>query len=60
LTAEEKAGIRYGIRHKDKDRETLVENTFSRIIDMTGLNDMTVIKFKDISTLAITEVVGWR
>jgi len=60
LTAEEKAGIRYGIRHKDKDRETLVENTFSRIIDMTGLNDMTASKFKDISTLAITEVVGWR
>jgi adenylate cyclase len=60
LTAEEKAGIRYGIRHKDQDRETLVENTFSRIIDMTALNDMTAIKFKDISTLVITEVVGWR
>jgi adenylate cyclase len=60
LTAEEKAGIVYGIRHKDQDRETLVENTFSRIIDMTALNDVTAIKFKDISTLAITEVVGQR
>jgi len=60
LTAEEKAGIRYGVRHKDQDRETLVENTFSRIIDMTDLDDTTTSKFKDISALAITEIVGWR
>jgi len=60
LTLEEKAGIRYGIRHKDQDRETLVENTFSRIIDMTALDNITTSKFKDISTLAITEIVGRR
>jgi adenylate cyclase len=60
LTVEERAGIRYGIRHKDQDRETLVENTFSRIIDMTDLDNTTTSKFKDISTLAITEVVSWQ
>jgi adenylate cyclase len=60
LKAEDKASIRYGIRHKDQDRETLVENTFSRIIDMHNLDNTTTGKFKDISTLAITEIVGRR
>jgi adenylate cyclase len=60
LKAEDKTSIRYGIRHKDQDRETLVENTFSRIIDMHNLDNSTTIKFKDISTLAITEIVGRR
>jgi len=60
LKVEDKASIRYGIRHKDQDRETLVENTFSRIIDMHNLDNTTISKFKDISTLAITEIVGRR
>lgn len=60
LTVEDKEGIRYGIRHKDQDRETLVENTFSRIIDMHDLDNAIISKFKDISTLAITEIVGRR
>jgi class 3 adenylate cyclase len=60
LTVEDKEGIRYGIRHKDQDRETLVENTFSRIIDMPVLDNAIISKFKDISTLAITEIIGRR
>jgi class 3 adenylate cyclase len=60
LKVEDKASIRYGIRHKDQDRETLVENTFSRIIDMYNLDNTIISKFKDISTLAITEIVGRR
>jgi len=60
LGVEDKEGIRYGIRHKDQDRETLVENTFSRIIDMSGLDNAIISKFKDISTLAITEIIGRR
>lgn len=59
LTAEEKAGIRYGIRHKDQDRETLIENTFSLIMNMTALDNASS-KFNDIATLAVTEVVGRR
>jgi class 3 adenylate cyclase len=60
LRVEDKEGIRYGIRHKDQDRETLVENTFSRIIDMPGLDNAIISKLKDISTLAITEIIGRR
>ncbi len=60
LTAEDKTAIRYGIRHKGEDGEKLVENTFSRVMDMGELDNATTAKFKDISTLAITEVAGWR
>jgi class 3 adenylate cyclase len=60
LAVEEKAGIRYGIRHKDQDRETLIENTFSLIMNMTALDNATASKFKDIATLAVTEIVGRR
>jgi adenylate cyclase len=60
LTVEDKSSIRYGIRHKDQDRETLVENTFSRIIDIPDMDNSIMNKFKDISTLAITEIVGRR
>jgi len=58
LTIEEKEDICYGITHKDLDREMLVENTFRRIMDMNDLDPATTCKFKDISTLAITEIVG--
>lgn len=60
LTAEDKVDICYGIRHRDQDREMLVENTFRRIIDMAALDSTIISKFKDISTLAITEIVDRR
>ncbi len=60
LTVDDKASIRYGIRHKNQDRETLVENTFNRIIDMPNQDNATICKFKDISTLAITEIISRR
>jgi adenylate cyclase len=60
LTTEEKAGIRYGIRRMDQDREILVENSFSRIIDMITQDNLKTSKFIDIATLAVTEVLGRR
>lgn len=60
LTTEEKAGIRYGIRRMDQDREILVENSFSRIIDMITQDNVKTSKYLDIATLAVTEVLGKR
>jgi class 3 adenylate cyclase/DNA-binding transcriptional MerR regulator len=60
LTMEERNGIRYGIRHKDQDRETLIENSFSRVMDMITLNNTTTCKYMDIATLAVTEIIGMR
>jgi adenylate cyclase len=60
LSVEEKAGIRYGIRRVDQDREILVENYFSRIIDMITQDNVKNSKFMDIATLAVTEILGRR
>ena len=60
LGAEEKEGIRYGIRHIDKDREVLVENSFGRIMDMMTQDNVKNTKFMDIATLAVTEILGRR
>jgi len=60
LTTEEKAGLRYGIRHQDQDREIFIENTFSRIIDLMMQEDIKTSKFMDIATLAATEILGNR
>jgi len=58
LTAEEKAGIRYGIRRIDHDREIIVENSFSRIMDMITQDNVKASKFMDIATIAVTEILG--
>jgi adenylate cyclase len=60
LTVEEKAGIRYGIRRIDQDREIFVENSYSRIIDMIAQDNVKTSKFMDIATLAVTEILGRR
>jgi adenylate cyclase len=60
LGAEERDGIRYGIRHIDKEREVLVENSFGRIMDMMTQDNVKNSKFMDIATIAITEILGRR
>lgn len=60
LTAEEKAGLRYGIKHKDQDREIIIENSFSRVIDLLNHENVATSKFVDIATLAITEILCTR
>lgn len=60
LGAKQKEGIRYGIRHMEKDHEVLVENSFTRIMDMMTQDSIKNSKFMDIATLAVTEILGWR
>ena len=60
LSVEDRAGIRYGIRHRDHDREILIENSFGRIMDMILPENQSSNKFMDIATLAITEIVEKR
>lgn len=60
LSHEEKAGIRYGIRRRDQDREVFIENSFGRIIDMLPQDIVKTSKFIDIATLAVTEVLDRR
>ncbi|MBA4396227.1 MAG: hypothetical protein C0394_02380 [Syntrophus sp. (in: bacteria)] len=60
LGAEEKNGIRYGIRHIDKDNEVLVEDSFSRIMDIMTPDNIKNSRLMDIATLAITEILGRR
>jgi adenylate cyclase len=57
LSDEERANIRFGVRRKMPDRETFVENTFSRVIDLVHVDDLRREKFIDIATLAVTEIV---
>jgi class 3 adenylate cyclase len=60
LGAKQKEGIRYGIRHMEKDHEVLVENSFTRIMDIMTQDSIKNSKFMDIATLAVTEILGWR
>lgn len=60
LGVKQKEGIRYGIRHIDKDREVLVENSFSRIMDMITPDNVKSAKFMNIATIAVTEILGRR
>jgi adenylate cyclase len=60
LGAKQKEDIRYGIRHMEKDHEVLVENSFTRIMDMMTSDNIKNSKFMDIATIAVTEILGWR
>jgi len=57
LTTEDRNKIRFGIRRIDHDRETFIENMFSRVMDMLRLDDAKNSKFIDIATLAVTEIL---
>jgi len=60
LSVEDRSGIRFGIRHRENDREILIENSFGRVMDMIVPDSQNFNKFMDIATLAITEVVEKR
>src|SRR3990172_3431895 len=57
LSADDRNKIRFGIRRKDQDREVFIENMFSRVMDMLRQDDPKYIKFIDIATLAVTEIL---
>jgi class 3 adenylate cyclase len=59
LSEEERKKIRYGILRKQQDREVMIENVFSRVMDLVPLECHNSSKFIDISTLPVTEVLNF-
>jgi hypothetical protein len=60
LTEEEKKKIRYGIRHQRPEQCLLIENTFSRIMDLIPQDHSNAFQFQDIATLPVTEIFSLR
>ena len=60
LCEEERKIMRYGIRRKQQDREVMIENVFSRVMDLVPPDSPRSSKFMDIATLAVTEVLSLR
>jgi len=60
LSEEERKKICYGIRRKQQDREVLIENVFSRVMDLVPPDSARASKFMDIATLPVTEVLNFR
>ncbi|MCX5837580.1 MAG: adenylate/guanylate cyclase domain-containing protein [Deltaproteobacteria bacterium] len=59
LNEEERKKIRYGILRKQQGREVMIENVFSRVMDLVPLEYQSTSKFFDISTLPVTEVLNF-
>jgi len=58
LTAEERNNIRFGVRRQDHDqREVFVNASYSRIADLVDLTSPRHEKLRDISALAVTEII---
>jgi hypothetical protein len=60
LDEKDKKKIRYGIYHKEQNRGLLVENVFSRVMDLIPQNDPKYGKYMDIGTLPVTEIQNLR
>jgi class 3 adenylate cyclase len=58
LTPEERQKVRFGIRRKtERGDEVFVSDLYARISSMVDLSEGQHVKFRDIATLAVTEVV---
>jgi len=60
LSDEERRSVCYGIRKTDQNREVLIENIFSRVIDLLPPDSPKFSKFMDIATLPVTEILRVR
>ena len=60
LSDEERKKMHYGIHRKEGDRDVLIENVFSRAMDLVPLDSPKYCKFKDIATLPVTEILNLR
>jgi class 3 adenylate cyclase len=56
----ERKQISYGIHHDPQKPEVLIENVFSRIMDMVPQNSLETGNLRDIATLSITELLNLR
>lgn len=58
LTGEDRAKLRYGVRRHDREgRDTFVASSFSTVASLTDGSNAGTIKYSDIATLPITEMV---
>ena len=58
LTAEERSNIRFGVKRQDQDqREVFVNASYSRISELVDLTSPRHEKLRDISALAVTEIL---
>lgn len=61
LTEGERASVRYGVRRNDvSGHDILVTETYSRIGNLVDLENPQYMKLKDISNLAVTEIVDFE
>ena len=60
LSDEERKRISYGIRKKEQDHEVMIENIFSRMVDLMPADSPKYSKFMDIATLAVTQIFHAR
>lgn len=57
LTAEQRAGIRFGVHQVEQDRKIFIPNSFTRIVDVLGRDPSENGRFADIASLPITEIM---
>lgn len=58
LSAEERDKVRFGVRRQDQERrEVFVKATYSRVSELVDLDSPRHEKMRDISALAVTEIV---
>ena len=60
LSDEERKQIFYGIRRKEQNRDFMIENIFSRVVDLIPPESPKYSKYMDIATLAVTEIHDLR
>jgi adenylate cyclase len=60
LNDEEKKKMRYGIHRKEGDRDLLIENVFSRVMDLVPQDSPKYCNLKDIAILPVTEILNLR
>jgi adenylate cyclase len=58
LSEEERKKIRYGIRRKQQDREVLIENDFSMVLDLLPHDGLKYRNFSEVLTVPVTEVLN--
>ncbi len=58
LSVEERNKVRFGVRRQDQDKhEVFVKASYSRVSELVDLNSPRYEKLRDISALAVTEIV---
>lgn len=60
LDEKDRKQIRYGIYRREQNRDVLVENIFSRVMDLVPQDNPKYSKYMDIWTLPVTEIQNLR